>query len=92
MLYLELACLPIRFILMSRRIMFLQTILQESETSLMHRFFKAQLSKPTKGDWCQAVLKSIRDLDLTLTFSQVKVMKKEDLQHVIKPACKRSAL
>ena len=72
--------------------MFLQTILQESETSLMHRFFKAQLSKPTKGDWCQAVLKSIRDLDLTLTFSQVKVMKKEDLQHVIKPACKRSAL
>ena len=68
--------------------MFLQTILQESETSLMHRFFQAQLRKPTKGDWCQGVLKSIRDLDLNLTFSQVKVMKKEDLQNVIKHACK----
>ena len=54
MLYLELACLPIRFILMSRRILFLQTILQEGEQSLMYRFFQAQHNNPTKGDWCQS--------------------------------------
>ena len=69
MLYLELACLPIRFILMSRRILFLQTILQECEQSLMHRFFQAQLKNPTKGDWCHSAQKSIDDLNLKSSFS-----------------------
>ena len=59
MLYLELGCLPIRFILMSRRVMFLQTMLQEEENSLLHRFFQAQLNQPTKGDWCQTVEKNM---------------------------------
>jgi hypothetical protein len=92
MLYLELACLPIRFILMSRRILFLQTILQECEQSLMYRFFQAQLNKPTKGDWCHSAQKSLEDLDLKLSFSQVKLMKKEDLQGLIQHACAKSAL
>ena len=91
-LYLELTCLPIRFILMSRRILFLQTILQESENSLMYRFFQAQHNNPTKGDWCQSVEKSLKDLDLNLSFSHVKLMKKEELQKLIKHACARSAL
>ena len=92
MLYLELACLPIRFILMSRRVMFLHTILQECEQSLLHRFFQAQNKNPTKGDWCQSAQKSLDDLDLKLSFSQVKQMKKEDLQEQIKQACAKSAL
>ena len=92
MLYLELGCLPLRFILMSRRIMFLQTILQEDKSSLLHRFFKAQLNHPTKGDWCQSVKKNIEDLKLDLNFNQIEHMKKEDLQKIIKDACKISAL
>ena len=50
--------IPIRFILMSRRIMFLQTILQEDESSLLHRFFQAQLNHLTGGNWCQSVDKA----------------------------------
>ena len=92
MLYLELGCLPIRFILMSRRVMFLQTMLQEEENSLLHRFFQAQLNQPTKGDWCQTVEKNMKDLNLKLTHSEIKHMKKEDLQKVVKAACKVSAL
>ena len=92
MLYLELACLPIRFILMSRRILFLQTILQEGEQSLMYRFFQAQHNNPTKGDWCQSAQISLEDLDLKFSFSQVKLMKKEELQKLIKHACAKSAL
>ena len=77
---------------MSRRIMFLQTILQEDKSSLLHRFFKAQLNHPTKGDWCQSVKKNIEDLKLDLNFNQIEHMKKEDLQKIIKDACKISAL
>ena len=92
MLYLELACTPIRFILMSRRILFLHSILEETETSLVQRFFQAQLRNPTKGDWCQSVLKSLGDLKLDLNFNQIKLLKKEQLQKMVKSACEKSAL
>ena len=64
--------IPIIFILMSRRIMFLKTILQEDESSLLHRFFQAQLNHPTRGDWCQSVDKAFKDLKLQLSLSEVK--------------------
>ena len=38
-LYLEMGCLPIRFIIKSRRIMFLHYILSEEDDSLMLKFF-----------------------------------------------------
>ena len=50
MLYLELGCVPIRFILISRRIMYLQYLLNQEETSLLHKFSKAQLENPSQGD------------------------------------------
>ena len=77
---------------MTRRILFLHTILQESESSLISRFYQVQLKNPSKGDWCQSVLKSLGDLDLNLTFNQIKLMKKEELQKVVKTACEKSAL
>ena len=36
MLYLELGCLPIRYIIMTRRLMYLQTLLQEDTGTLLH--------------------------------------------------------
>ena len=56
MLYLELNCLPIRFILMSRRLIFLSSILKEDEDSLIFKFLQAQLKNPNKEDWGQTVI------------------------------------
>ena len=50
MLYLEVGITPIRFILMSRRLMFYQYILKQPEKSLIRRFYKTQHSKPVKND------------------------------------------
>jgi hypothetical protein len=92
MLYLELTCLPIRFILMSRRIMFLQCILQESESSLIQRFFHAQFNNPTKGDWCQAVKDSMSDIDLQLNFSEIRILTQDKLRSLVVKGCRNSAL
>ena len=51
-LYLEMGCLPIRFIIKSRRIMFLHYILNQKQDSLIVKFFKAQLENPV-GDWSE---------------------------------------
>ena len=77
-----------QIILVSRRIMFLQTILQEDESSLLHRFFKAQYNHPTRGDWYRSVDKVFKDLKLQLSLSEVKALKKEDLQKMLKDTCK----
>ena len=69
-LYLELGCLPIRFVIKARRIMFLQTILKEEETSLLYRFFMAQLEEPSKGDWSLQVAKDLEDINLALTLEE----------------------
>ena len=92
MLYLEMACLPIRFIVMGRRIMFLHYILNEDGDSLISRFFKAQVTNPMKNDWCESVRETLKDLNILLTFSQIKLMKKEELKNLVKAACEAEAL
>ena len=51
MLYLESGCKPIRFLIMTRRLMFLHYILNEDDQSLVSRFFQAQNAQPYKDDW-----------------------------------------
>ena len=48
--YLELGIIPIKFIVMSRRIMFLHYLLSRNANELLVKFFKAQVSKPGKND------------------------------------------
>ena len=50
LLYLELSVLPIRFIIQTRRLLYLHHILQQKEDSLLYRFFMAQLTYPTYKD------------------------------------------
>ena len=57
MLYLECGLLPIRFIIQSRRLNFLQYILKEEKSSLINQFLQAQLMSPTSGDWGSLVKK-----------------------------------
>ena len=56
MLHLELGTTPIRFILKTRRMMFLHYILHEEENSLLHQFLVAQMNEPHPGDWWLTVL------------------------------------
>ena len=51
MFFLETGCLPISSIIVVRRLLFLHSILQEDPNSLIHIFFKSQLSNTVKGDW-----------------------------------------
>ena len=60
-LYLETGCVPIRYILKRKRIMFLHHILTRDSNALINRVFWAQVQNTGKGDWCQVVRE---DLDM----------------------------
>ena len=64
MLYLELGCLPLRYLIKKRRILFLQYILQENPDSMLYRFLMTQFKSKKKKDWIVQVLSDLKDLKL----------------------------
>ena len=45
-LYLELGCIPLRYIIMSRRVNFLFYLMNLNKEELLHKFFQAQVDCP----------------------------------------------
>ena len=91
LLYLEFGLIPISFIIQMRRLMFLHHILHQGEESLLYRFFFAQLSHPTKGDWVTEAMKDIEDSDLNLELEDIKNMSKGIFRKSVKQNMKNRA-
>ena len=72
MLYLEMNCIPIRFIIRSRRLNFLHSILHEEQHSLIYRFLQAQLDDPTKNDWGTSVHADLKRLEMSSDLNEVR--------------------
>ena len=64
LLYLEPWCLPIRFIIKSRMLIFLHYIMSQSEESLMKIFFNSQQENSTKTDWTYQVKIDLQELKI----------------------------
>ena len=71
MLYLELNCLPIRYILMKRRLHFLYYILSQKKDSLIYQFFQAQQRNSVKGDWSITVQEDLEILGIETPINQI---------------------
>ena len=92
LLYLELGCIPIRFILKSRRLNFLWYLLNQKEDSLLHKFFEAQLRHPVKNDWASSVKEDLSELDIDMTFDQIRSMSQDAFKNAVKNQVKMKAL
>ena len=80
-LYLETGCIPIRFTLKKKRIMFLHHILTRDKEALIHRVLTAQINQPAKGDWCVVVREDLDSLGLSnISFDEISRMSKDKLK------------
>ena len=68
-LYLELGCLPLRYIIKARRINYLHYLANLKENELLYNFYKAQLNSPGKGDWITTVKDDIENIGLQVNIS-----------------------
>ena len=84
LLYLELGILPIRYIIQTRRLLYLHHILQQNENSLLFRFFMAQLGEPLSKDWVSQTLADLEELEINLELNSIKSMKKEKYKNLLK--------
>ena len=52
-LYLETEATPLKQVIPSRRLMYLQALLKRPHTELARQVFEAQKDNPVKGDWAE---------------------------------------
>ena len=64
--------IPIRYVVSSRRINYLQTILKRDEEELTRRIFEAQMVKPSSGDFAQLVKNDLESIGLAFNPNQIR--------------------
>ena len=83
-LYLETGCIPLRYVMIKKRIMYLHHILTRKEDALINRVFWAQVNQPVKGDWCLVVSEDIETIGMGhMSYKDIKSMTKEALCAVV---------
>ena len=83
-LYLELGCTPIRLIIMQRRIMFLNYILNENKESLVYRVLEEQIRNPSKNNWILNVQTNLKSLDIHLSIEDIQSLSENLLWRKLK--------
>ena len=91
-LYLELGCIPLRYIWASRRILYLQTILKRKNVEITKKIYMAQKSQPSKGDFSELVLKDKERIKLDKSDKEIEAMSKSELKSLVKRKVKEAAL
>ena len=89
--YLETGCIPIKFIIKGRRLMFYWSLLNKPDEELVKRFFEVQQKFSSKNDWSEQIKIDMNDLDINLTEHQIKSMKKISFKKIIKEKLKIKA-
>ena len=59
-------------------------ILQQSEDSLIFKFFHLQLQSPTKGDWALTCLSDLKNLEISESLEEIKHMTKHKFKNLLK--------
>ena len=88
-LYLETGSIPVRFVIISRRINFLHYILCEDKNSLLSRFFKAQCLEPIRGDWASTVKNDLEFLNIKLSFDEIASYSKSAFKALVKDSVRK---
>ena len=70
-LYLETGSLPLRYIVKSRRIMYLHNILKKNENELIRKIYETQKQNPTPGDFSELVRNDITEIGLNMSDIQI---------------------
>ena len=90
-MHLELGTIPIRYVIKSRRLHFLQYILKQDKDSLLYKIFQVQSRYPQKGDWILQIRQDLEDVKLTLSFDEISILSDDAYHTKVKKAIKQSA-
>ena len=84
LLYLEAGVIPARYQVHRQVLNFLQYILQQPSDSLLYRMLMAMKSSPTRGDWASSAIELLEKYNISLSFENIKTMKKSQFKIMVK--------
>ena len=87
----ETAAIPISFIVASRRMIYLQNILQRDQNELLKRVYKAQCENPTIGDFIELVRKDFELVGEPFDESKIESMTPKSYKDYVKAKIKEAA-
>ena len=90
--YLEVGQYPARFEIQKMRVLYLKYILEEDEDSSLKKFLMLQLQEPSKGDWASTCMSDLKELNITQTFEEIKLMTKYKFSKMLKVKIRENAL
>ena len=91
LLYLETGQLPARFQVQIMMLNFLKYIRQQEQNSLMSKFFRAQCNQPSKGDWVENIRKVIINIELNMSFEDIRQMKTNAFKKIVNAKVRKFA-
>ena len=83
-LYLETGCVPLDYIMKSRRLMYLHHLVRRPKEELIRRFYEAQKCKSSKGDWVLTVMEDAKELKIDIDEEKLSQTSKEKFRRIIK--------
>ena len=82
--YLETSTVPVKYILMGRRLMYLWTILQKSEKELVRKVYNTQKLFPVKNDWVIQIQDDLIQCKIDMSDEEISKMKKSKFKKIVK--------
>ena len=89
--YIETNTLPLRFVIIGRRLLYYWTIMNKPENELVKQIFKTQQLSPVKNDWCNTVLNDLKMLDIDIDDEKITTMKKRKFKSLLMCKIKQAA-
>ena len=90
-LYLETGSLPVRFIITSRRLMYLHNILQRGSEELVRKVYDVQKKDVSNGDFIELINEDKAAINLSISDEEIKSLKKAKFRNIIKDTIKIAA-
>ena len=81
--FLETGAIQIKHLLRGRRVMYLWTILQNSEEELVSKVYKAQKLLPVKDDWIFSITDDLEVLDIPFDEEKIRNTKKDTFKKLV---------
>ena len=82
--FLETGCLPIRYILKGRRLIYYWTLLNKPDNELVKKFFDIQKQFSSNNDWILQIAEDKKDLNIDISDESIKILKKGAIKKYIK--------
>ena len=84
--------MPARVIIIKTRLLFLKYIWNQSEDSMINKFYQLQLESSAKGDWTTMCMNDLKNLEIGESLDDIKNMSIYSFKKMINEKLSKSAL